>query len=158
MDLHFGQCLERPDGICGIASVPGCDVTSEMDLKKDNGNSVLTKEERIEKVIGICFALHSLPFHRRRVRLTNHSDRPLRFSKIEFLPYSVLPVACGNSQGRFMNRVANMNPERRLKKLMSDRYENMSEERRIKKKEVWTSFCVLNCYVCVKIRRILLNY
>jgi hypothetical protein len=58
MDLHFGQCLERPDGICGIASVPGCDVTSEMDLKKDNGNSVLTKEERIEKVIGICFALH----------------------------------------------------------------------------------------------------
>jgi hypothetical protein len=29
-----------------------------------------------------------------------------------------------------------MNPERRLKKLMSDRYENMSEERRIKKKEV----------------------
>ena len=35
-----------------------------------------------------------------------------------------------------MNRVANMNPERRLKKLMSDRYENMSEERRMKKKEV----------------------
>lgn len=35
-----------------------------------------------------------------------------------------------------MNRVANMNPERRLKKLMSDRYENMSEERRVKKKEV----------------------
>jgi hypothetical protein len=49
-----------------------------------------------------------------------------------------------------MNRVANMNPERRLKKLMSDRYENMSEERRIKKKEVWTSSCVLNCDVSVK--------
>jgi hypothetical protein len=95
MDLHFGQCLERPDGICSIASVPGCDVTSEMDMKKDNGNSVLTKEERIEKVIGICFALHSLPHHRARIRLTNHSDRSLCFSKIEFLPYSVLPVACG---------------------------------------------------------------
>ena len=39
-----------------------------------------------------------------------------------------------------MNRVANMNPERRLKKLMSDRYENMSEERRIKKKEVHMKF------------------
>lgn len=39
-----------------------------------------------------------------------------------------------------MNRVANMNPERRLKKLMSDRYENMSEERRIKKKEVHIKF------------------
>lgn len=35
-----------------------------------------------------------------------------------------------------MNRVANMNPERRMKKLLSDRYENMSEERRTKKKEV----------------------
>ena len=35
-----------------------------------------------------------------------------------------------------MNRVANMNPERRLKKLLSDRYANMSEERRAKKKEV----------------------
>ena len=39
-------------------------------------------------------------------------------------------------KGRFMNRVANMNPERRLKKLLSDRYANMSEERRAKKKEV----------------------
>jgi hypothetical protein len=158
MDLHFGQCLERPDGICSIASVPGCDVTSEMDLKKDNGNSVLTKEERIEKVIGnfFCSAIFVTPSG--KAWLTNHSDRPLCFSRIEFLPFSVLPVACGYLQGRFMNRVANMNPERRLKKLMSDRYENMSEERRIKKKEVWTSSSVLNCYVSVRIRRILLHY
>lgn len=157
MDLHFGQCSERPDGICSIASVPGCDVTSEMDLKKDNGNSVLTKEERTEKVIGICFALHSLPHRLARVRLTNDSDRPPYFSKIGFL-LLLHCLCCAYSQGRFMNRVANMNPERRLKKLMSDRYENMSEERRIKKKEVWTSSCVLNCHVSVKIRRILLHY
>ena len=64
-------------------------------------------------------------------------------------------MARGYSQGRFMNRVANMNPERRLKKLMSDRYENMSEERRIKKKEVWTSSCFLNCYVSANILGIL---
>ena len=84
MDLHFGQCLGRPDGFCSIASVPGCDVTSEMDLKKDNGNSVLTKEERIEKVIGICLALHSLQLHSARVRHTKNSNRPLYFSKIEY--------------------------------------------------------------------------
>lgn len=40
-----------------------------------------------------------------------------------------------------MNRVANMNPERRLKKLLSDRYANMSEERRAKKKEVTIHIC-----------------
>lgn len=44
-----------------------------------------------------------------------------------------------------MNRVANMNPERRMKKLLSDRYANMSAERRAKKKEVGY------CYDCSSI-------
>lgn len=59
MDLQFGQCLDRADTICSVASVPECDAASEMELKKDNGNSVLTKDERIEKVIGSIFALHA---------------------------------------------------------------------------------------------------
>lgn len=59
MDLQFGQCLDRADTICSVASVPGCDAASEMELKKDNGNSVLTKDERIEKVIISYFSLHA---------------------------------------------------------------------------------------------------
>ena len=59
MDLQFGQCLDRADTICSVASVPGCDAASEMELKKDNGNSVLTKDERIEKVIISIFALRA---------------------------------------------------------------------------------------------------
>lgn len=133
MDLQFGQCMDRADTICSVASVLGCDAASEMELKKDNGNSVLTKDERIEKVIVSFFSLHDESPRLSINRLHENFGSSSNFHKID--TNLILPVY-DSQQGRFMNRVANMKPERRMKKLMSDRYENMSEERRIKKKEV----------------------
>ena len=53
-----------------------------------------------------------------------------------------------------MNRVANMNPERRMKKLLSDRYANMSAERRAKKKEVKFSISISRTATRVRMIRV----